>query len=530
MLRFKRKSIRCTGWVFAVLAGLGSAAAAANTFTVSQSFGNASQTGTLYWAITQSNATPGGPHTINFSVPNITIDPNVQVPPITRNVIIDGDRGANPDVDIAASLIAYGFPLFDVETPSLVWIRNLSAGGAFRNIVYVEAGSDNVILSDLATDTAGEACIHVKGKTTMLRVTARNCGKRNISNAQAGQRSGIWVQNVDNAQISGSFVGLAANGDGADESLANYFYGIVLDNADDAVIGGTGSNRNVISNNRVGGILVRGSNGALIQNNYIGLTVDGTGKLRNGFLTTTGYNRGGIVVENSSGLTIGADTTRGNTIAASGQAGIFLQNAQQVLVYGNNLGTNAAGTGGWPIDQGAGIYAVGGLGATRDIDVGDASNLSHANTIGFNLNYGVHLLGSVGEFRIRGNSIADNGTGGIGLADGANSNLAAPTILMANSTMVSGTVPMDIASELDARVDVYRDAGAQGRYFLGTATINPDFGTWSLSVDLSAYDNGAWKATSTANTLGRGTSAFSAPRTIVVGIADPIYSNGFDMP
>lgn len=523
---------RCTSVLLGLLV-LGSGHAHAATFTVTQSFGNAGQTGSLYWAITQSNATPGGPHTINFSQANITLDPTVPVPPITRNVFIDGDRGAAPDAEIMGSAVTNGVRLFDVATSGLVWIRNLEAGGAFRNLVYVAPGSNNVILSDLATDAAEEACIHVRGKTTMLRVTARNCGKRSITNAQAGQRSGIWVQGADEVQIQESFIGVDAAGGGTSELLANYHYGLVIDDSDDAFIGGTGSNGNVIANNGVGGVLVRNSSGTTIQNNRIGVRADGMQPLRNGFRTVSGLERGGIVVEDSTDLFIGgADPSRGNVVSSNGVANIMLARSQRIRIYGNRIGTNATGEGGWPAGQGLGIHAIGintANGTTQDIDVGDiGSPAQRANTIGFHANHGIELSGAVGEFRIRTNSIRGNGTSGIRLGPGANSNLAAPAIAIATSTQVSGTVPLDVAGDFSARVDVYRDTGGQGQFYVGTAAIDPDFGTWSLPVDLSAFASGGWNVTATSNTDGRGTSQFSAPKTIVEGTSDLIFVNGFE--
>lgn len=509
-----------------VLAGLlliGSWPLAAATFTVSQAGGTAAQPGTLPWAITQSNATAGGPHTINFTTANVQLNAAVAVlPPITRNVIIDGARSGQADASILlASGGSYNLPVFDIQTSQLVWIRNLVVGGAFRNAVYAAPGSDGVILSDLVADNMQQACLHLRGTTSILRAAVRACGRASIPGATAGQRSGIWIDNADNVTLQASYVGLAADGSSTD-ATANAHFGVVVDSAENVLIGGTGSNRNVISNNQLGGILLQGVAEAYIRNNRIGVSVDGSQPDPNAFVALPGFPlRGGIVVSASTQVRI----ELGNLISANG-SNVRIVDSVDVQVHGNAIGVNAAGVGGWPAQQVNGIHVTGN---SQAIDIGDPMLPERANLIAFHGQNGVRLEGAqVGETRVRRNEIWQNAALGIDLVSGANGGVGAPTITAATTALISGTVPANVAADF-GRVDVYRDLDDEGQVFLGTAVVDPDFATWSLPVNLSGLGP-EWRVTATSNTFGLGTSRFSPSRPVTPGVVDLIFANGFQSP
>lgn len=507
----------------------------AATFTVSQTGGGPAQSGSLAWAVTQSNATAGGPHTIRFTTLDVQVNPTLGlVPPITRGVIIDGEIDGQPDVDIRpATGMTYTAPIFDIHTNQLVILRHMRIGGAFRNAVYVAPGSDSVILHDLDTGSTHQACLHLRGTTSILRVVAKDCGRIAGPGASPGERSGLWVQDADNVTIQASFIGIDADGNTPQE-VSNYHYGIYVEGAENIVIGGVGVNRNVISNNQLGGVLLNSVVGASIMNNYIGVDPDGEDAIPNGYQGVGGDHRhGGIVLERCSDIDIGSANTpsqRGNVIAASG-TGIRIHSSHDIRVHGNTIGTNASQTGGWPTLQTVGIWATGSTGSdgfTYAVDVGDAGNDEFSNAIGFHLYNGVRLeSNTVGEFGIRNNSIWQNGEEGIALINGANSGIATPTILAATTALVNGNAPLNVAQSF-GQVDVYRDQAGEGRVYLGTAAIDPDFGTWSLPVNLAGFEGG-WHITATANAVGLGTSQFSPPRTISPGIVDLIFDNGFEL-
>ena len=134
--------------------------------------------------------------------------------------------------------------------------------------------------------------------------------------------------------VLGNLIGTDVTGT---QDLGNGQNGVAIDFSPNNVIGGTGSGaRNVISGNGTG-IAIWGdlSTGNTIQGNYIGTDLTGTQALANGL----GVSMGGS--QNTIGGTVAG---AGNLISGNSGRGIKLNSgAEQIIIQGNYIGTNAAG-------------------------------------------------------------------------------------------------------------------------------------------------------------------------------------------
>jgi hypothetical protein len=166
-------------------------------------------------------------------------------------------------------------------------------------------------------------------------------------------------------------------------------------------VGGTTSSaRNLISSNTTYGVVMTdpGTNGNVVEGNYIGLDSTGTAPRGNG-------SDGVFIATSASGNTIGGTAPgSGNVVSESGNDGIHLQGTGTTgnLIQGNLVGTNGAGTSGLgnsfngiAIDQAASSNTIGGtlsgagnviagngLFAVLISDAGTTGNALLGNTIG----------------------------------------------------------------------------------------------------------------------------------------------------
>jgi hypothetical protein len=157
---------------------------------------------------------------------------------------------------------------------------------------------------------------------------------RNIISGNTNQ--GINMQNCSSLTIQGNFIGLGVDGTTAIKNSQN---GINLQSPTSTVaIGGlTLQERNIISSNSQTGLLVSGSTGITVQNNYIG--VDSTGLLLRG-------NQSGINISGSTTLLIGGASYNARNIVSgsTGSNGISISTCStSVVIQGNFVGLAADG-------------------------------------------------------------------------------------------------------------------------------------------------------------------------------------------
>ena len=241
-------------------------------------------------AITATNNTTNGtnPDEIHFNIAGAgphTIQPLSVLPDITDAVILDGTT--EPDF---------------VSTP-IIELDGSSAGSV--DGLRLVSGSDGSTIKGLVINQFGG--------------------------------DGVEINNSDGNMITGNYIGTDTAGT---TDLGNSSAGIRLSSAQNTIIGGTTvADRNLISGNQGSGVFREGANGGnVIQGNYIGTDVTGTLDLGN---TQNGIALAGSGVDTIGGNVAGA----GNLISGNNQDGITIGAGNGVIIQGNYVGTNAAGTG-----------------------------------------------------------------------------------------------------------------------------------------------------------------------------------------
>jgi parallel beta-helix repeat protein len=189
---------------------------------------------------------------------------------------------------------------------------------------------------------------------------------------------------------------------------------------------------------------------------------------------------------------LSGNVLRGNTIKNNVDDGVELKGAASTTIDSNTISTNGV----------VGIY----------LSDGTSDSVITKNTITANGRYGIQATGSdVQRNRWSENAIFDNvgttGTGttnqypGIVVTGGANNSIAAPVVTGVQGQTVRGT------ALAGATVEIFTDAGTQGRFFEGRATAQAD-GTWSFTATRP------WQAaniTATATDTTNNSSVFSKP-------------------
>jgi trimeric autotransporter adhesin len=409
---------------------------------------NNSGAGSLRQAIIDANAA-GGADSIGFSVFG-TINLTSDLPQITSQISVDGTNAAAPGI-------------------------TLNGGGTVATGLDLRAGADNS--------------------------TVRGLVVRSFTGY------GIRVVDATNVTIAGNYVGTNSTG----TSASGNNNGIDLYNAVGAVIGGnTTADRNVISGNGNIGLNIvgpiAGTNlNTRVQGNYIGVTAAGSVDLGNAWH--------GIYVNNAAGITIGGTGSgEGNVVSGqgipAGAHGITLDSgASQIVVQGNLIGLNAAGTG-ILANSGDGIRVYG---ASNTIG---GNNSAARNVISGNGILGVHLMGVAAT----GNAVLGNyvGTNAAGTADLGNTEDGIQIDTGASNNIIGGTASGErniVAGNSNAGIAVDNAA----------STANQLLGNW-IGV-------GSDGATVLANSHS-GVSVFGATGTVIgdgtVAGRNIITSNGIN--
>ncbi len=342
-----------------------------------------SGSGTLRAAITTANRT-SGLVTIDFAIgargSAQTINLTSALPAISATVLIDGTSQGGSGYA--------GAPLID--------LNGARAGGSASGL---DLTGNNSTIEGLSIDHFAQDGILLRGNSTGDTIGGTTAGTGNVISSNGNDGVEIVGAGVTNNLLEGNFIGTNSSGTGA---AANKFDGILIrTGASGNTIGGTASGAgNVISGNANDGVEIvdAGTTNNLIEGNFIGTNLSGTGAVANkvdGILIRTG----------ASGNTIGGTASgAGNVISGNGNDGIEIVDAgtKNELVQGNFIGTNLSGTGavankfdGVLIRTGASGNTVGGTasgagnvisGNGKDgieiVDPGTKNNLVQGNTIG----------------------------------------------------------------------------------------------------------------------------------------------------
>ncbi len=375
-----------------------------NTFTVTNTAD--SGPGTLRWAITNANASPGGVNFIYFNITNgaapHTISLSSALPLVTNSwTIIDAttqpDYSGTPSVELNGTGVASGGVGLQLNsafnTVAGLAINRFPAQGIVLN------GVSNVVQADfIGTDTTG-AIAHGNGSfgiwvgSSGNRIGGSKAASLNV--ISGNNDNGIYMNGSSNV-VQGNCIGLNAAGAGA---LSNRYSGIMIYGGSGNLVGGPGGARNFISGNGGSGIFLDNAAAGrnVISNNYIGTDVSGE-----------------LVISNTAdGITVsGAPSNAflGNVISGNGTNGVFLSGAGAVgnIVAGNFIGTDAAGK-----------LALGNHNAGVTI-TGSGNVVGNSNVISGNLHDGIFLIGGAGGNLVQGNLIGLSAAGTSALANGGN--------------------------------------------------------------------------------------------------------------
>lgn len=456
-------------------------------FTVTNA--NDSGTGSLRWAIDQSNNT-GGFDTIAFNLPsaNRVIRPASELPGIWDAAIIDG--GTQPgyvgrplvQIDGANAGGAVGIKLFGSSTVKGLSITNFGGDGV--NIPVMRAGysgntvSGNWIGIDLAGNAAGNNAqgvgIYTAGNTVDHNV---------ISSSKNAQGVYIWGSSSTNNVISYNYIGTDNTGTLARGNAHN---GVGISDAP-----GNKVLNNVISANTDDGIILVGANAknTIIQGNIIGLDATGTNPLPNKLY--------GMEIQTGNNTIGGTTAAQRNIVSANLQAGIVLYTgaATANLIQGNYIGTDITGN----LDRGNVFQGIAISGANANtiksnlISGNNAeaigvfpgnNNTIQANVIGFaannthlpNSTWGITLInGSSGN--IVGGSTSGQGNWIAAHPSGAVFNGGGNTVTGNLSTPPGGTTPTPVPGSFSFSAAAY------------TANENATGGTVTITVNRTANTN-----------------------------------------
>ncbi len=398
---------------------------------------------------------------------------------------------------------------------------NASSWSITGNIIGLNAAGTGIVANEGSGITVLSTNNTIGGTTTLERniISGNNTVGINLTGAGA-----------TNNLILGNYVGTSITGL---VDLGNAEDGIQLDTgASNNTIGGlTATARNIISGNNNAGIAI--DNGTTSDNtiigNYIGLGSDGS--------TSIGNTHNGINVNAAVNTTIGSLTDTGgrNVISSNVIHGIGLTDAVSTYIYGNYIGTSAAGNVAKG-NSGDGIRVQGTSSSSR---IGWTTTTA-ANIIANNTGDGILVSSSsTTAASILGNSIYSNGEQGIDLgADngntindagdsdgGSNGTQNFPVISSATSSYTGTTLVGSVNSTANTRLRLEffatRPAVADATYgegerYLGFTTVTTDgSGNASYNFLLSnVWVNASDRITATATvdnnngTFG-GTSEFA---------------------
>lgn len=423
---------------------------------------NDSGPGSLRDALTYANSRLGT-DTITFNIPGPgvkTINVVSALPVITDPVVIDG----------------YSQP------------------GTRANSLAV--GNNAVLLIELNGSGAGTANAHG------LAISANNTTVKGLVINRFALH-GIALSGNNNV-IVGNFIGTNSMGT---VDLGNRLSGIMLGNGNDNIIGGTNpAARNLISGNDNYGVLIgnfdflaRRNN--VVQGNYIGTNASGAGPLGNYW--------SGVKILNSNANFVGGNSPGADNLIAANEAGVGLDQANNNVVQGNFIGTNATGDAAPGMGNGYGVTVAN----------NGSGNLILSNRIAFNLGHGVFVESGTGNAISR-NSIHSNGGKGIEYPDGPAFPVLTAVNVLDTSTAVEGYVTgpasTTVVVELFSNTEADPSGFGEGRTYLGSVNVTLDSsGNGSFGTVLEGAVPLGHCISATATLADNSTSEFSNCQIVV---------------
>ena len=296
-----------------------------------------------------------------------------------NNSIVDNRIGTDPTGTIAIGNGGNG-----------IWVTALSHDNEIGGTAYIDSTSGAV------NDPTGD-----KGQVTPVFVVPP------LGNLISGNgANGVLIDaGAHGNGLSGNFIGTSAAGDTA---IGNTLDGVKIDGADDnALTGCLVTNNpfvyyNVISGNGGNGLHVTGSNGTVVQGNFLGVGADNASIVAN--------QLNGILVDGTStNTTVGGVIPLGNVSAGNGLNGIAVVDTASDFITFNTFG---------------GLYAFGGAAPNGQdgllITSTGGNNTVRTNVFSGNLGNGIELAGDASGVTIDPNIVGLDTVGNAALPNGQN--------------------------------------------------------------------------------------------------------------
>ena len=397
-----------------------------------------------------------------------------------RQALLNANSHPNPAGSI--DQIVFNIPGSGVQTitrttalPAIsdaVVINGYTQPGASPNTNALNAGINAVVLIELI----GASGDGVGG----LRVNAAGTVIRGLNSHGSGDEI---IVNASNVTIAGNFLGTNPAGTTDGCSICGQ-YGIRLESGDNNVFGGVApADRNLLSGDKTGAIILESGNGTVIQGNYMGTDITGTSAINYGIgVRVAIYGPPGPL----------GTIILGNLI--SGNIGGGVQLGGGGVIQGNLIGTQRDGVSalGNLNDGGLSLGGNGDFITNGGPFVVGGTSPGQGNTIAFNSG-GVHILNNLFGDSILGNSIFNNGLLGIRLFSGTplandacdvdilpgnrgqNYPLLTSASIAGGNVTISGT--LNSAANTTFRVEFFSNAAChpsgngEGQTFLGFTTV-----------------------------------------------------------
>ena len=465
----------------------------ASTFVVTNT--NATGNGSLQFAILDANETPGA-DLITFNIPGtapFTINQTVPLPSITDQVTIDGTTqpgfAGTPVVAVSGPVNEF------LVTVGSCAIRGLAINAGNAGSIRLQGPGGNIVegnfvgvnFAGTAVSDSGSGEVDVFAPNNTIGGTVAPARNLFSTLKLAMDGTGVGSGNL----VRGNYVGTDVTG----TMLIAQRTGISVTFVNNNTIGGTVAGaRNVIAGQIGSCISISNlSSGNLVQGNYIGTDVTGAVKL-----ATTG---GGVSVVSASNTVGGTTPAARNVISGTQSVGINIGGGEthDVLVQGNYIGTNAAGTAvlgngksGVEINTSAFNNVIGGL------------STGGRNVISGNNEHGVFIKGplqnQIGN-QIQGNYI---GTDATGTADFGNTQNGVAITENSPGTMIGGimTGAGNVISGNGLSGILLDGAQVTGTLVQGNFIGTNAAGTAALGNDL----NGVTTSQAPNNTIGGSTA------------------------
>ncbi len=400
--------------------------------------------------------------------------------------------------------------------------RNVISGNDQYGVqISSSFATNNVVQGNyIGVDAAGTAAL---GNTLQGIIISSSSSNNVIGGSVSGagnvisgnSNSGVTIVNGSTGnQLLGNLIGTDYTGTVA---IPNSQDGVVL-GGDSNIVGGTlSAERNIISGNLSDGIAISSSgNNNLIQNNFIGVDINGTSAISNG--------ADGIQIGGANNTFGGTAVSEGNIISGNGIMGIRIVGsaAEGNIIQGNIIGSDLSGT----LSIGNGSHGI----RVSEDDTQIGGSVSGAgNLITHNVENGVYILSGVNN-SILGNSIFDNGWAGINLAAGANNNQAPPVLSSAiNDTVTDITGSLTSSPSTSFTIEFFSNSACddsgigEGETFIASDSVTTNgSGAVTFNFSTATAVPAGYLITATATDPNGNTSEFSACATVVEVNSPPV--------